>query len=245
MGCFKSIDEVVNHIRQAHKKALDGESKLAVAEKNDPMAKSIMKAHAMSGVKTRHLFNNLCEFPGLVYSEVGAFTGISLMTALYKNSINANSCDNWSEFGGPKSMFVQNLQNYESYQVQVLKNSKPFKAKFYESDFKNLPFGRDTWQDVDVYFYDGPHDTDNQRLGVSLAIPALSKYFILIVDDWNWHTARDGTFKGLDEANVSYPFCMEIFTDSELVFDKKVINRFEKSNWHNGIAIFACERNDI
>ena len=41
-----------------------------------------------------------------------------------------------------------------------------------------------------VYLFDGPHAYQDHYDGLVHAAPALTRQFILIIDDWNWEPVR-------------------------------------------------------
>jgi len=63
--------------------------------------------HGMSGIRMRHLYNNLCSFEGCRCLQIGIWTGSSVFAALAGNvGCSLSAVDNWSEFGGPKEEFA-------------------------------------------------------------------------------------------------------------------------------------------
>ena len=67
----------------------------------------------MSGIKTRHFYNNLLTIEGSRYLEIGTWKGSSVCSAMCGNSGSVFCIDNWSEFGGPKSEFLENFEKYK------------------------------------------------------------------------------------------------------------------------------------
>jgi hypothetical protein len=63
-----------------------------------------------------------------------------------------------------------------------------------------------------VYLFDGPHSDKDQYDGLVLATPALTREFILIVDDWNWEPVRRGSLAGIRALNLSLKYSLEIRT---------------------------------
>ena len=66
----------------------------------------------MSGLKTRHFYNNLLNFDDARYLEIGSWKGSSVCSAMYNNNAMIICVDNWSEFGGPKDEFLVNFNKF-------------------------------------------------------------------------------------------------------------------------------------
>ena len=67
---------------------------------------------------------------------------------------------------------------------------KIIEKNFRVVDFKNLSI-------CNIFFYDGAHHYEDHFDSISMTLPALSKKFILIVDDWNWIQVRKGTLDAI------------------------------------------------
>jgi hypothetical protein len=178
----------------------------------------------MSGQKYRAFINILlssCLKPR--YLEIGSWAGSTATAALSGNRASALCIDNWSEFGGPKDQFFQNIEKVLSKKIQF---------KFLEQDFRTVDYG--SIGQFNIYLFDGPHREADQYDGVVLAQPALTTTFFLIVDDWNWRAVRLGTFRGLAASRCHLECSIEVRTtlddDHPSVFGKQ-------SDWHNGYFI--------
>jgi hypothetical protein len=125
----------------------------------------------MSGTKTRHFYNNLLTIEGSRYLEIGTWKGSSVCSAMCGNSGSVVCIDNWSEFGGPKSEFLENFERYKGDND----------AKYIESDCFQLDVS--TIGKFNIYMYDGNHTYDSHYKSLSYFIDALDDEFILIVDD--------------------------------------------------------------
>lgn len=232
---FQTDDQIVNHL--INSKANSDVSKSRLSDMGI-LSTSILQQFGMSGLKTRHLLNNLSSVPNLKYGEVGTYTGSTLLSAMYANKIMATCCDNWSQFGGPSDTFKRNIDNFF-----LLQNNSHI-LNVLEGDFKNETIREhSSWTDTDFYFFDGPHDEESQYLGITKYFNCLSDRFLLMVDDWHWGAPRKGTERALKELPVTVLHRIEVQVDSE-IFDSlgRVINRFQNSDYHNGIAVFACRK---
>ena len=72
----------------------------------------------------------------------------------------------------------------------------------------------------------------------SVPQPALDQNYLLVVDDWNWPPAREGTQRALSAlgAEVSY---ITIMTTSD---GSHPNNHSENSDWHNGYFLAAVSK---
>lgn len=232
---FQTDEQIVNHLIKSKENADISKSRLS---DRGILSTSILGQFGMSGRKTRHLINNLASVTNLKYGEVGTYTGSTLLSAMYGNRLMASCCDNWSQFNGPADLFRNNVKEFFMLQphLQTL--------KVFEADFKDpLVIGDPSWSDTDFYFFDGPHDEESQYLGITKYFDNLSERFLLMVDDWHWEAPRNGTARALKELPVSVLHSIEIKVDEENYSGGKVTNRFQNSDYHNGISVFACKKN--
>jgi hypothetical protein len=83
----------------------------------------------MSGQKYRTFINNLVgSHPDARYLEIGSWAGSTATAALYGNSVKAVCIDNWSQFGGPRAMFVANIERVLSLLWTLILLKKIFAA---------------------------------------------------------------------------------------------------------------------
>jgi hypothetical protein len=59
----------------------------------------------MTGVYTRHFYNNLLTMDDARYLEIGTWAGSSVCSAMFKNKAKVVCVDNWSQYDGPKETF--------------------------------------------------------------------------------------------------------------------------------------------
>ena len=184
----------------------------------------IRAIEGMSGQKYRTFINELVDaYPDAKYLEIGSWSGSTATSAIYGNKVKALCIDNWSQFGGPKRDFLTNIERVKSSDVVF---------DFIEADFRRVDY--DALGSFNIYLFDGPHSERDQYDGIVLALAALEKSFVLIVDDWNWHEVRLGTLKAIRDAKLSILSSIEIRTS---------LNNFhpivsgKNSDWHNGYYI--------
>jgi hypothetical protein len=211
---------IVARVRDSFHRALAGKSDL------DPR---ILSIEGMSGKKYRHFINNLVRFLGDArYLEVGTWAGSTLCSAINQNSVRATAIDNWSQFGGPKARFLENLATFRTPQAYV---------NVIEDDFRSVDFS--SIGKFDIYLFDGPHEYQDQHDGLRLALPALESTFVFIVDDWNWEQVRQGTLDAIAAIGVCLDYALEIRTTLD---GSHPALAAQHSDWHNGYFISVLSR---
>jgi hypothetical protein len=243
-GAFQTPKEARDYLQWALKCANAERSKISTTKGS--VEQQLLDMQGMSGYKYRHLLNNLCSREGITYAEVGTWMGSTFLCATYGNEkIKASTCDNWSEFGGPKQIFLQNYQGVGSFPG----NAKAFSTSehvIFDQDFRTVDFS--TVAPIDIYFFDGPHSRQDQRDGLVMAWDALAPVSIVLVDDWNWGRPRKGTWDALNEMGADIHYQAEIFTppagwiSAEADPKHGKNTQFSQSPWHNGAAMFVIKK---
>jgi hypothetical protein len=208
------------HLHSAFRKALALDSRLP-----DPL----LEMQGMSGRKYRRLINNLVgAVPQARYLEVGSWAGSTACAALYANRAKITCIDNWSEFGGPKDQFLEN--------VRVCSNAAT-DFTFVESDFRTVDYG--ALGKHNIYLFDGPHEYQDQYDGVGIALPALEDEFVFIVDDWNFPAVPAGTHDAIRAAGLQSIFSIEVRTTQD---GNHAQHAFQASDWHNGYLLSVLRK---
>lgn len=204
----------IKHILTSIQKAENLESKL----NND-----VFNLQGMSGIKGRCLLNNLCNFEGINYFEVGTWKGSTIISSAYNNIGIFTANDNFSQFGGPKQDLMSTKDKFKDVA----------NFEFIEGDCWNINHDLIP-QDINVYFFDGAHDYESQRKAIGHFLHKMAKKFILIVDDWNdkSYAVPDATRQGIRECGLKNEFSIEIghHVDSDSV------------GYWNGFGIFLLEK---
>lgn len=211
-----TLDFLISHCKNSFELSEKNESKLT---------SEILQMEGMSGTKTRHFYNNICNLEGVNYLEIGTWMGSSYISATYKNNVNSIVIDNWAEFNGPKDVFFSNVKKYCG--------EKPF--NFIESDCFKLDVNliKEKIGEVDIYMYDGNHSQESQRKAITHYYPVLSKYSIIIVDDFSYPVVYNGTYEGFEESGlkVHESFVKETYAE-----------KGGNQTYWNGIGVFVCEK---
>lgn len=183
----------------------------------------------MSGRAFRNLLSKLANsVEGARYLEIGSWKGSTVTAALFGNTCNALCIDNWSQFGGPKDEFSQNLHNFQIEE----------RVKFIEEDFRKIDYS--DIGEFNLYFFDGPHEELDHYDGIIIPQPALKQEYLLLIDDWNSTKVRTGTFRALSASRSKIQFAIEILTAEK---DNTHLERTRQhSEWHNGAFLAVVEK---
>ena len=208
----------IQHIERCLSNANKYESKLST---------DILRMDGMSGLKTRHFYNNMLSISDARYLEIGTWKGSSVCSAMFENNAKVTCIDNWSLFKGPKSEFIINLNKYKGTN----------QVEFIEQDCFTVDVA--TLQKFNIYLYDGDHSVESQYKALTYYINCLDDIFILMVDDWNWKNVRDGTHKAIKDLNLKVEYQKEIRLTRNNKHTPKYIAR---RSWWNGIYIAVLSK---
>lgn len=181
----------------------------------------ILNMSGMSGKKYRFFINNLIKkIENTRYLEIGSWAGSTACSAMFNNSCKITCIDNWSQFGGPKEIFFQNVESICNNKI----NFDFIESNFYDINFSNI--GK-----YNIYLYDGSHEEEDQFQGIVKAQEALDDEYFLIIDDWNWDFVRHGTIRAINILNSHIISSIEIRTTLDNSHPQLA---HEHSDWHNG-----------
>jgi hypothetical protein len=209
------------HVDEAFEKAERGESKIT---------NEIINMEGMSGIKTRHFYNNLLQCEDARYLEIGTWKGSSVCSAMCGNKAKVVCIDNWSQFGGPKSEFLSNFETYKGEN-----DAKFIESDCYQVDISTLP-------KFNIYMYDGEHSKENHERALTHFYDCLDDMFVFIVDDWNWKQVREGTYEAFLKLQLTVKYSKAIRTtydDRDVIFGSP-----EQKTWHNGIYVAILQKSD-
>src|SRR6476620_5399994 len=206
---------MIKHLKNSFDKAEKGLSKL-----DD----YILTMEGMSGIKTRHFYNNVVDFPDSRYLEVGVYKGSSFCSAIFGNNIKATAIDNWSQFGDAKEEFHKNLEKCRgnNYDITVIEHDC----------FDVVP----AYHKFNVYMYDGGHSQEDHYKSLTHFYPCLEDQFIFIVDDWNWSQVRFGVLKAIVDLKLDIIWQNSIFTSQN---DE---TKEDKEGYWNGITCILLKK---
>ena len=210
-------DNLREHIQASIHNAFNNISKLP---------NEILSMEGMSGHKTRHFLNNICNLPNKTYLEVGTYKGSSFISSLYDNNVHGLCIDHWGQFGG-KDDFVANINKFITH--------LPPKLNIIDKDCWTVTKD-DIPNKIDIFMYDGVHTYEDQKRAITYFKQFLSEYCIIIVDDWkcDWVKVRDGTLDGLRDSGLKILYKEEIGLVNTYNFHQG------GDTFWNGCGIFLC-----
>ncbi|MCF7852560.1 MAG: class I SAM-dependent methyltransferase [Simkaniaceae bacterium] len=172
-----SPEELIEHVQKSLECAIHHKSKLTLP---------LLQIHGMSSEKNRHFLNNICTLEGINYLEIGVWKGSTFFSALY-NNLNINSAvgvENWSLDPHTRDYYFANLKKFKKLLPANLRMIEKNCFKISLKEFK---------EPIQVYFYDGRHEEEDQRMAFTYFNEILDDVFIAIVDDWNHPPVESGT----------------------------------------------------
>ncbi|RPJ56242.1 MAG: hypothetical protein EHM12_10620 [Dehalococcoidia bacterium] len=220
MKALKQIEIV----REAIMMAESGKSKLT---------KEILSLEGWSSDLNRHFLNNILELrgKGCNYLETGTWKGSTFISAMYKNSnVKGIAIENFCSGLDVKSAFIENTSIYLS----------DVNWELLEIDCKSKVIS-DFTDKIDIYFYDGPHEHEDQRYAFTSMNKNLNNTFIAIIDDWNWEDVRKGTKQAFNELNYSVIKEWEYFPENADIYQSSKGDR-QQGEWWNGMYIGVIQK---
>ncbi len=178
----------------------------------------------MTGIKTRHFYNNLLTIEDSRYLEIGTWKGSSVCSAMCGNSSKILCVDNWSEFGGPKEEFLNNFEKYKGRN----------QATYIEVDCFSIDVN--SIGKYNIYMYDGNHTYESHYKSLTYFIDSMEDEFILIVDDWNWEQVRSATNNSITDLNLT------TLWSKEIKLNENNETTHDRDGWWNGIAVFLLKK---
>jgi|688.fasta_scaffold242555_3 hypothetical protein len=186
----------------------------------------IINMVGMSGIKTRHFYNNIANFDDCRYLEIGSYKGSTACAALCNNKMKYFVCiDNWSEFGNNKNEFMHNFNNYKGDNNAYYIENDCFKLD--KTNFKNK---------FNVYMYDGSHSDEDQYKAIEYYYNVLDDTFIFIVDDWNSITIRNATLNAINDFKLKIIHKIEVRLNEDDGYTE------DRNGYHNGIFVAVLQK---
>lgn len=221
-----SDSDIVNHVKQSIQLANNNESKLNA---------ELLAYKGMSGIKGRHLLNNICNRINCRYLEIGIFQGSTFFSALYKNKINAVGIDNWSEFTHypeSKTKFFTNLDTYKGNNTVTVLDQDCWTAT-----------ENDAIDNINVYFYDGGHSEESQYRALKEFFPKMADTFVVLIDDYTKIKGRtavvNGTTRALNELPVEILFSQILGPE---VWENKPQGYVKANEWWRSICVLILKK---
>jgi len=210
------------------------EKSISNAENNmSKLVDALFNIEGMTGIKTKHFYNNLLELDNINYLEIGCYKGSSTCSALYKNKANFYCIDNWHDFllnelhnsidsMTPINEFLNNIQTYQGEN----------KLQFYNEDCFTIDTSK--LPKCNIYLYDGDHTYNSQYKALTYYINNMEDVFVYIVDDWNDEPVRSGTFDAIRDLKLKNVWNHEIRLTNDNTHTPPNI---AENTWWNGVYI--------
>ena len=209
----------ITHVQKSMEAAKDEKSKVTP---------DILCMEGMSGILTRHFYNNIMSMDDARYLEIGTWKGSSVCSAMCNNKATVVCIDNWSEFGGPKQEFLENFEKFKGEN-----NARFIESDCFAVDITTLP-------KFNVYMFDGNHEEESHYKALVHFYDCMDDEFIFIVDDWNWKKVRDGTRESFRKLNLEILYETEIRTTFDDTHPPWGSN--QQLAWHNGIFVAVIRK---
>lgn len=188
------------------------------------------KIPGLTSPRVQTLLNNLAKGVGS-YLEVGSYLGATAAAVLKDNPLNAYFVDNWKEQIQPNRTDIKLPPNNRE---EFEKNIQPFigssNVAIIDSDLFEVQVMQ-LQNQIQMFFYDGPHDLEITKQAVMFYYSALAPESILVFDDANWEGVVDGAVQGLVESGA------------KITYQKLMLNDQEDPNqWWNGLYIVVIRK---
>jgi hypothetical protein len=184
----------------------------------------------LTSPKVQKFLNELCKNANS-YLEVGSYLGATGVAALDGNKLHAYFVDNWST---PIQTARDDLDDLpENSKDTFIDNIKKYKGDnsifLYDGDLFDID--KTELRDIEIFFYDGPHDFESTSKAVQYYASTFAKEAILIFDDANFDGVVYGARDGLDKAGL-------VVTYDKIILTSEMEN--VKELW-NGLYIVIIE----
>ena len=186
---------------------------------------------AIAGLTSERVRKLLYSFAKIStnYLEIGCYHGATATSVLDADIKSAYFVDHWNEDVQPANGNVIPLNDKQEFIANVKKHKKSTTVKLFTCDL----FETDTTEitDIDLFFYDGPHDAISTCRAVDYYSKCFSHEAILVFDDANFNGVVDGAKQGIINAKLN------------IQYEKILLNSLEsKDEWWNGLYIVIIRR---
>ena len=162
------------------------------------------------------------------YLEIGSALGSTAVAVIDNPNINVTCVDNWSQDIQPESGEFELPNNLiDAFMKNITRPITVINSDLFAVDTSKI-------KDIDLFFYDGPHDEETTRKAVEHYKDSIADVSIMIFDDANWEGVVAGASIGIMNSGF------------KILYQKKMLNHAEDSfQWWNGLYILVVERETI
>jgi hypothetical protein len=161
------------------------------------------------------------------YLEIGSALGATAGAVALNPNIKIDCVDNWSQpdIQPESGLFDLPINSRAVFETNVQHTN----LVIHDQDL--LAVDVDKIANVDLFFYDGPHDEETVTRAVVHYKDCLAEYAILIFDDANWTDTVVGANQGIEQAGLTP------------VYSKMMLNSKENpGQWWNGLYILVVKK---
>jgi hypothetical protein len=165
------------------------------------------------------------------YLEIGSFLGATVCAAMKDNPLTVIAIDNWQGNIQPQNDGIKLPDNnFDTF----LENIKKHKGESIVNVVNTDMFGfniEPLLGQIQLFFYDGPHDKEITRQAVQHYWPTFRDEAILVFDDANWQGVVEGAREAFNNIGAN------------VVFEKMLLNSEENANeWWNGLYVVVIRK---
>lgn len=216
-------DIFVAHLERAFLLAQQNQSKIP------PI---LSQMDGLSGVKTRHFYNNLCNINGVRNLQISSWSPSIVCSALCGNNQTLTALTCISNF---KNCDVRFKMEFETQFNKFKANSN---ATFIDTaDYSKMDTS--SLGKFNIYVYDGDHAMDSHVAALTHFYPMLDDIFIYVVEHWNWEHTRMGTFKAINDLKLNVVWGRDIRLTTD---NTHTPIKMAKDTWWNGIGAFVLQK---
>src|SRR3990167_3193190 len=180
---------------------------------------SVLSIKSFTGDSVRHFLSVLCHPADTVFLEIGTWNGGTWAAAAYESLGSFTGIDKFCDFGGSAAETQDKFR-----EIGIVANI--IEADCWEISKADLP------HEVNVFFYDGPHDQESHRKALPHFVENMAATFICIVDDWESRAVRIATLRGIEDARLKV-----------LTYLWLGLGEHESSTgWWNGLGVFVLTK---
>jgi hypothetical protein len=180
----------------------------------------------LTSPRVQQLLNGLAS-QSSTYLEIGAYLGATSAAALSGNKLNAYFIDTWEQDLIPaeanRNIPANSIIEFEANIAPYIGDNKVYiiNEDINEVDTTSI-------RNVDLFFYDGPHEYEHIYKTVIRYRDCFDKQAVLVFDDANWTDVVRAADDAVKAAGL------------KPVYSKKILNSIEnEKEWWNGIYILV------
>lgn len=215
--CDKVYEKKSNNERHPLVKVVVNELVNSVTYQNN------LQVPGLTSVRVQNLLHGLSKHCKN-YLEIGSAMGA---TAVAISDINIHCVDKWEDNIQPQEDEFNlpfNTRDEFNKNTKYIKNLNTHQGDFLLIDKSKI-------KDIDLFFYDGPHDIESTRKAILYYKECFADTAILVFDDANWSDVTQGVDLGILDSNLN------------VLYSKLIINNIEdKIMWWNGLYILVVQK---